>query len=307
MKKLVVVVCIFVFFLSAYFFITVQNPDLISNLLYYSPCDKPVLFRIGFIDKRYNITSTEFLQDIEIATHIWEQPIGKNLFHYDSKGELQVNMVFDKRQSLTNKINQLEGKLKTDKSQINSEIENYKKRAAEFNQKVNALNEKISYWNSQGGAPEEEFNKLKEEQDTLKKEAEELNALARSLNQSTDEFNSQVGTLNNTIGSFNQAISLRPEQGVYKSGEEQITIYFTQSDNELIHTLAHEFGHAIRLEHIDDENAVMYPYTTQVTVASPSELSRLRTYCEKRFIGTVAIEKLQETIDTITTQQKEND
>lgn len=297
MKSLLVVVFAIVLAITGYIFLSVQNPQLISNLLYYSPCDTPILFRIGFIDKRYDISSTDFLSDIENATQIWEQPIGKNLFHYDPKGELQVNMVYDKRQSLTNKINQIEGKLKTDKSQINSEIENYKKRGAEFNQKVNALNEKIAYWNSQGGAPEEEFNKLKAEQEALKTEAEELNALAQSLNQSTDEFNTQVGTLNSTINSFNQAISLRPEQGVYKSGEEQITIYFTQSNNELIHTLAHEFGHALRIEHINDENSIMYPYTTTVTTASPFENAFLEGYCKKRNIVVVAFEKFQEALD----------
>lgn len=248
-----------------------------------SVCDVPISYKIGVVDPRFEVSRGEFLSSVEKATYIWETPTEKNLFMHDSKGVLTVNLVFDQRQALHNTIDNLEGQLKQGESSITTQIQQYEARAASFRQKTTALNESISYWNDRGGAPKEEYDKLIEERDKLRVEAGELNDVAKSLNIQTNDYNSGVNNLNQTIETFNEALNQKPEEGLYSPKEQKIDIYFNFNTNELIHTLAHEFGHALGLMHTTGKDSILYPYTTRTTAATLEDLNALSKICQKNY------------------------
>ncbi len=47
-----------------------------------APCEVPIGYTLGTFDTRFNISKKDFLREIEDATHIWENSIGKDLFKY---------------------------------------------------------------------------------------------------------------------------------------------------------------------------------------------------------------------------------
>ncbi len=256
----------------------------IDKLLYYSVCDQAIHYHVDTVDPKFNLSRDSFSSDVSQAAQIWKDAVGKNLFVYDEKGELSINLIFDERQSLTNQINQLEGTVNSDKQNLNPEISKYQSLAADFKQKLSDLNKQIEYWNSKGGAPQDEYNKIIQQQKDLQTQASNLNSMARDLNISTSLYNSQVGQLNQTIQTFNSAIEQRPEEGVFKFPEERIEIYFNISKQELIHTLAHELGHALGLKHSNNPKAIMYFKTNQSTQLSSDDISALENICRKRSI-----------------------
>lgn len=255
----------------------------IENIIYHSPCDTPIIYRVGTIDSRFNITREDFLTNIREAEDIWNSSYPKNLFSYDPKGELSISLVYDKRQLLNIQIGELNRDLTDKKNTITPETEEYKKRSIDFYKKLSALNEEIDYWNSQGGADPETYKKLKDDQEGLRKEAEELNKIAASLNQSTGQFNSKIQELNKTVSQFNEELKYKPEEGIYISDEngERIIVYFNISKDELVHTLAHEMGHALGIAHIEDAASIMYPQTTEVKTLSNNDLVALNEVCRK--------------------------
>lgn len=263
------------------FFLNPNTQSFLANKLSYSLCDQPIKYKIDTVDPKFNLSRQEFTSDVDQATQIWEQPVGKDLFVDDPKGELSINLIFDERQSLTNQINQLENQVQENKQNLTPQINEYKKESADFETKLENFKKEVNDWNSKGGAPEDVYNRLIQEQRNLQKEADRLNQLAKSLNLSSQDYNSQVTQLNQTIRTFNADLAQRPEEGIFKGPENRIEIYFNISHSELIHTLAHELGHALGLSHIQPPKSIMYGKTNQMLILSPDDLVALEEVCKR--------------------------
>ncbi len=165
------------------------------------------------------------------------------------------------------------------------------------------LNNTIEYWNTHGGAPQDEFNKIVETQNQLRTEAARLNGIAAELNMSAQMFNADVKSLNNTITEFNTEIRGRPEMGVYDHGDNTITIFFYTTKDELVHTLSHEFGHALNFEHTDDSASIMYPYTTSVKTLSYADIQTVKEYCRPKSVFEIFQQHVLDTYQILTSRE----
>ncbi|MEX2013071.1 MAG: matrixin family metalloprotease, partial [Candidatus Levyibacteriota bacterium] len=70
--------------------------------------------------------------------------------------------------------------------------------------------------------------------------------------------------------------------GLYDPNNNTITIYFASNYSELIHTLTHEFGHALGMQHVENSQSIMYPYTTSSVTLTPEDLEQLAYVCRKQ-------------------------
>lgn len=248
----------------------------------FSYCDQPIRYKIGQIDPKFNLSQDQFLGDTRQASQLWNDAYNKPLFVYDSeKGNLIISMVFDGRQSIKTNIDQQENQLTNRQSSLQQQIADYEKQSSDFKQKVDALNHEIEDWNSKGGAPPDVYAQLIGRQNDLKIQAKSLNQTAVSLNQSTDLYNSRINNLNQTINTFNDTLSVKPEEGLFRSNPYSIEIYFNVSQTELQHTLAHEFGHALGLPHNNNQKSIMYPSTTLNLKLSSDDLIALQYACRQ--------------------------
>ena len=278
MKKWLVFLCAVAIVGFSFLVVNTTNPSLFVASL----CDSPILYRIGTVDTRFNVPREEFRQDIEKASSVWSNAYGKQLFVYDPKGELQVNLVYDSRQALKSQINALEGNVKQKDQSLNSQIDQLQDASAAFKKRVDAFNQEALSWSAQGGAPREVYDRLQKEQAELQKEAERLNAWAKEVNQSTNDYNEQIKSLNLAVDTFNGVLQGKPEEGLYDGNKQTIDIYFSDNNNELIHTLAHELGHALGIEHNINENSIMYTYSTESVTLSPVDTAALLVVCKER-------------------------
>lgn len=280
MRKIFNLLLFFIFFLFLFW----QKDKIISsyNYLLAGPCDKSITYRVGEVDAGYGLSQEQFLERIAEGNQIWSKVVGKNLFTYNPQGKIVINLIYSDRQSMADKLNSLGNKLNTGKQSLDSSIAEYDNLKADFEKKLQAFNTEIENWNKLGGAPTEIFNQLNNQQEELKTEADKLNQMAASLNLSARKYNLGVGQFKESAKNFKQALSIKPEAGVYNSSIPQIDIYLTSSQKELVHTLAHEMGHALGLSHLDDPQSIMYQYTNGVIKPGSQESSQLLAYCNQK-------------------------
>lgn len=268
------------------FYIYQHRANLINlyHHIYYSPCDFPVQYHIGSIDPKFKISEAELSSDIQEAANIWSNSISRDLFKENPQGGLAVNLIFDERQSLKNEINNLKNTLDDAKDDLEPTKASYEIEVQGVEKESTALNAEIKSWNAKGGAPEDVYQELKKRQSELQSRIQALNTQAKALNQSANAFNQKISELNHTVETFNQDLEKKPEEGLYDSKSQTISIYFNNGKDELVHTLAHEFGHSLGLDHNNNSESIMYSFTSKTMALSVQDLEDLNKVCQKRTI-----------------------
>lgn len=257
---------------------------LVGGLVYwyqtaYSGCRVPIVYDIGTLDERFGVSRDGVRAAVSEAESLWEDATGRNLFTYSEGADFTINFIFDERQQetyeeqgLRDLLDQKEGMSEGIRGQYEALVEEYEELRASYELRVSAYenrlathNGEVAYWNNQGGAPSDVYERLNETQGALDTEQKALNRIVRDLNQLVDGINILGERGNTTVRDYNENVEAYNErftesreftQGDYRG--DHINIYQFNDTEELRLVLAHELGHALSLEHVEDERSVMY-------------------------------------------------
>lgn len=243
-------------------------------------CPIPIGYSIGSIDDEFSITFDEAKLVLAEAESVWEDATGQNLFSYSDESDLTINFVYDERQAQTDAEGDFKDKL--DKTQSAADVINqtyeelvatydelqikYREKVDSYEANLAAYNAQVEALNAQGGASEEQYAVLEERKNELDAERKELNTVSEKLNELVSEINSISDRGNRLVETYNRGVSEYNDtfgggreftQGTYNI-EGEINIFAFVDMEELRLVLAHEFGHALSLDHVANERSIMY-------------------------------------------------
>lgn len=269
-------------------------------------CKTPIHYRIGSVDARFGTSPAELIRVSKNAEKIWETSLGKDLFVYDEESTFPINLVFDERQKnaeiadeLRQDLEQKEGMSESVASQYERLISDfralkktYESRIVSYEAKLSAYNSEVIEWNDKGGAPGEVITKLEVTKSEIAKEQAELESLSEKLNQLVVKLNaigakgnSLITDYNTIVNDYNNRFAEAQEftQGDYTG--EAINIYQYDADDELTIVLAHEFGHALSLDHVQNAHSIMYYFMDEQQVGkglSTEDIAEFNRVCSQK-------------------------
>jgi hypothetical protein len=213
------------------------------------PCARPIPYALGTIDPRFRIGGDRVINDARVATAIWGQAAGKPLFVYDSSAALRINLIYDDRAenaALGQALDEQAAAQDSARAALYAMRDRYMDGRGTYAADLTAIN-------ARGGATPDERQSME-----IRRQA--LQALSDSVNQLVDAFNHRNTTLSAGVDRFNQEAGKTITAGrfVRDTAGARIEVYKFVDDGELIRFLAHEFGHAVGLDHNGDTSSIMY-------------------------------------------------
>lgn len=250
-----------------------------------TPCDRVLEYSVGRFDGNFGINEVQFKKYVASAEVPWESVLGskkgksKNLFQYNPDAKFTVNLIYDERQRETtekqktesglsateNFFKNLDVKFNVTKAEYDSQAASYEIKKRAFDERVKSYQDEVDYWNSHNGAPKAKYRELEAERIELNREVvilnsemEKVNKLALNLNNAVKDRNRAAEEYNKAVLEYNKRYGGHMEFNQAEYTGKEINIYQFSDSKSLIAALAHEFGHALTMDHIENSNSIMY-------------------------------------------------
>jgi uncharacterized protein YukE len=246
-------------------------------------CNQTVTWKFGTIDPRFEVDEDSLKNIVQSISDLWSKAAGYTAIAYDPDGEIDINFYYTEQQQYTEDEQQLSNRIdrlrqnyyslnvmyQRHKRLFEDEEAAFNKKQSEYNATVEAYNRTLTRIRTAGVRSRELDDQLKKlrrdveiQESDLAVMRENVNNQETELQNLSDQLNHRADTINELSYQYKKRFSSWRTfyQGVYLNvgGKRKINIYQFDDIGRLKLVLAHEFGHALGLDHVGNPKSVMY-------------------------------------------------
>lgn len=257
-----------------------KTTNSIKDLYPNHSCDEPLVYTLGQVDEGFGLSREEIVDLLKESEDVWENISERELFVFEegAEGAVVVNFIFDNRQQeiidsrsseefLDQKWSSYE-KLVDQYDVLSLQhdrlVNEYESNVKEYESLLEKYNARVEIWNKNGGS-QRELKDLRQDEFFIQTVYKGLNEEQERLNRTTDQINNLADEINILQKDLNYQTDLHNQQFVKEDviqsgdyGQYEINIYQYYSIPDLKLTLAHELGHALGMDHVEDPKSIMY-------------------------------------------------
>lgn len=284
MAKVILVILLSI--LSLFIYQNVQYPHLRFNSVsdrLLNPFDTRLRYRIAEVDPRFEISEQKLKHLAQEAAQLWENATQQSLFVYDPNARLEIKMIYDERQhefklnqaqqsqllarqqqwqQQQDTLNQLEQQLADQQRFLKQKQQHIEQEVQNFQSTAKSIMQSDQSAAAQKQALQAHQQQLRENMLHLGHEVNQFNLRIEQLHQQIEQHNQLSQQLNQDIQQYRARFQPRMfDKGIFNG--RAIEVYQFHHVDDLRMTLAHEFGHALGLDHHDDPYGLMYPELKQ--------------------------------------------
>ncbi len=269
-------------------------------------CNIPIKITLGDIDPRFNLKNEIILKELGVASNVWEKEEGKDLFVFEGKNKstVIVNFVYDERQQITLESEKAKAMLEAGWESYENLISErktlalryddlqtvYEKSIKTYNARLARFESMVKEWNRKQGS-EAQYKALKIEESAVEglfRDLEGQRIRINSLSDQINRYNADIKSLYDSLviktNEYNHLFSSDDPITVGEyDGTYYINIYQYTDLAQLRITLAHELGHALGMDHTENEKSIMYPLQSKQTgdslLLTAEDLAELHRVC----------------------------
>jgi len=248
-----------------------------------APCSEPLELRVGTLDDRFQIDHITLKNALRDVADLWSSAMEEPVVVYSEDADLTVDLLYAEEQQLTDGERQFRDRLQSESTSIEvlerrvnegehryqREARNYEVEMEQLQVSIDRLNQWVNIHNRNGGLNEDELRQYEYRKASIDKKSAELEKMQANLMKDTEILNRMISELNRRIENKNDLVDeynrtftgeRKFTQGAYEWNQtgEKIQVFQFSSLDELKLVLAHEVGHALGLQHVENPSSVMY-------------------------------------------------
>lgn len=249
------------------------------------PCGIPIHIALDEVDPRFGFQRATALQALKEAVGLWQAAGEAEMFVWsDHPQAMAISLEFDQRQHNVNQQRSLKGGIDRDRSQLrfhevtlkqwSERIEaarrDHDRHSEAFERRARTQQAEVAAWNNANPQARTELRRQALERESLavrvmqaavQRGLAELNADIAAYNRRAREQQQQAEQYRGRVAQYNTFSSPQPiESGRYSYDREagrRIAVFRAGDYNDLVWIFAHELGHALGLDHLNQPGAVM--------------------------------------------------
>ncbi len=250
------------------------------------PCRVPLGWRVEEVDPRFGISTTQARLAAEEAARLWEEAVGEPIFPHDPIDGLPIRFEFDERQTMARDQAALEEQLELLDAFLEARRVELDAARRRLETDVALHNRTVDEWNRAGGAPEEVIRSIRAAEEQILAREGEIEVGVADFNEQIERRGRIADELARAFpervvesGRYAETVRRRFGRVIGVEGRE-IRVFRFVDHADLVTVLAHEFGHALGLGHVEVPGAVMSELHAEATTAlHPADLELLAARC----------------------------